>query len=306
MMARVIILKVVRPEFEHYTYNCFGIKPVFNKRIRRHFKSMIAANDENQNEPSLPPIYSRSKRIAALDGKDWLFGTATPAIKNRHALEPRPKFSYYIPGVGPMFRTMRIDSLTGPEIHTEIYTNALKQPQVIKRLTDIHAGAGDSVALRCEIHGDPKPEIYWYKDGKLLLSNNKLWMHYQNGKEAELIISCATERDAGWYTCKARNCFGSRETSCSVRVESFLNSQNNPWRSKAKHFEKRLLFKDYSRTANSPEYSYLKSYYFASLPSLFDVKFKRHWNRVQRYYGLDEEAYKKPLRDWTKVTSFRS
>ena len=70
---------------------------------------------------------------------------------------------------------------------------------------------GDSVSISCIINeGLPKPEIHWSKDKWPL----------EEQKNTTLRLTKVTAKDAGRYTCKAKNEGGSAETSINVTVDS--------------------------------------------------------------------------------------
>ena len=72
---------------------------------------------------------------------------------------------------------------------------------------------GDSVNLTCNVtKGVPGPQISWLKDGDPL----------SREKNTTLILTNVTDRDQGWYTCKAQNAGGSFTDRIYFTVKSKL------------------------------------------------------------------------------------
>ena len=66
-----------------------------------------------------------------------------------------------------------------------------------------------NITLRCEADALPKPRYLWKFDGAIL------YKEVQN----TLSITNAQVKDAGGYTCKVENFYGSKETTRMVNVE---------------------------------------------------------------------------------------
>ncbi len=73
--------------------------------------------------------------------------------------------------------------------------------------------------------GKPNPTMRWYKEGSELDSNTNedILISFDSGLGlAVLVIKQVAPKDAGRYTCVARNALGSCSTSASVNVQGFL------------------------------------------------------------------------------------
>lgn len=66
---------------------------------------------------------------------------------------------------------------------------------------EVKAALSQKATLSCEV-SDPKAEVKWYKDGKLLTSTKAVHVE-SKGKIRELVIEKMDKKDAGEYTCEA-------------------------------------------------------------------------------------------------------
>ncbi|XP_029970331.1 obscurin [Salarias fasciatus] len=66
---------------------------------------------------------------------------------------------------------------------------------------EVKAPLSQKATLSCEV-SDPKMDVKWYKDGKLLTSSKAVHME-SKGKIRELVIEKMEKKDAGEYTCEA-------------------------------------------------------------------------------------------------------
>lgn len=81
------------------------------------------------------------------------------------------------------------------------------------------AQCGTDATLRCQIDGDPRPDVIWERKNVQILSNG----HYtlsEEGKAYLLTITGVTLQDAGQYICKAKNCIGETYAAASLKVET--------------------------------------------------------------------------------------
>lgn len=66
---------------------------------------------------------------------------------------------------------------------------------------EVKASLSQKATLSCEV-SDPKTEVKWYKDGRLLTSTTAVHVE-SKGKICELVIEKMDKKDAGEYTCEA-------------------------------------------------------------------------------------------------------
>ena len=92
-------------------------------------------------------------------------------------------------------------------------------PQVMLSPAQQTRDEGGNMAFYCTVRGNPPPTVEWRFKGKKLLPGAKYLI-----KVGEFIIKNLNYRDAGQYTCHAKNILGSSEAngSLSVRGKSCL------------------------------------------------------------------------------------
>ena len=71
------------------------------------------------------------------------------------------------------------------------------------------AQIGQPVELPCNATGLPRPVVTWWKDTRLLPTNDPTGLgQYENGVLNQLRLRHVRTEDAGVYTCQAQNSFG--------------------------------------------------------------------------------------------------
>ncbi|EGT58022.1 hypothetical protein CAEBREN_29713 [Caenorhabditis brenneri] len=89
----------------------------------------------------------------------------------------------------------------------------MEPPTVKVSPSEIHFNMRDSVNLTCQSLGDPKPEMHWYYQGRLINSDYKFMV----GPESKyLFIRDATPHDEGQYECRAMSPAGHAQDHANV------------------------------------------------------------------------------------------
>ncbi|XP_044043065.1 obscurin-like protein 1a [Siniperca chuatsi] len=97
-------------------------------------------------------------------------------------------------------------------------------PRVLGYPRPVVALCGTDVILRCQIDGDPRPDVIWERKNIQILSEG----HYkltEEGKAYLLTITGVTLQDAGQYICKAKNSIGETYAAVSLKVEGEAQPQ---------------------------------------------------------------------------------
>lgn len=97
-------------------------------------------------------------------------------------------------------------------------------PRVLGYPRPVVAQCGTVATLRCQIDGDPRPDVIWERKSIQILSDG----HYkltEEGKAYLLTITGVTPQDAGQYICKAKNSIGETYAAASLKVEGEVQPQ---------------------------------------------------------------------------------
>ncbi|XP_038136864.1 obscurin-like protein 1a [Cyprinodon tularosa] len=98
-------------------------------------------------------------------------------------------------------------------------------PRVLSYPRPVVAQCGTDVTLRCQIGGDPPPDVIWEHKNFQIISEGRYKIS-EEGKTYLLNISRVTQEDAGQYICKARNSIGETYAAASLKVEGELLENN--------------------------------------------------------------------------------
>uniref|UniRef100_A0A3P9K2F2 Obscurin-like protein 1 n=1 Tax=Oryzias latipes TaxID=8090 RepID=A0A3P9K2F2_ORYLA len=97
-------------------------------------------------------------------------------------------------------------------------------PRVLGYPRPVVAQCGTDATLRCQISGDPRPDVIWERKNVQILPE-KRYKISEEGKLYLLTITGVTQQDAGQYICKARNSVG--ETYAAASLKKWNNGSND-------------------------------------------------------------------------------
>ncbi|XP_031414919.1 obscurin-like protein 1a [Clupea harengus] len=92
-------------------------------------------------------------------------------------------------------------------------------PRVLGYPRPVAVRDGMDAQLKCQIGGDPQPDVVWERKNVPLLSEGRYSIS-QEGKAYFLCISCVTAEDSGQYICKAKNSIGETCAAAMLKVEN--------------------------------------------------------------------------------------
>ncbi|KAJ4924345.1 hypothetical protein JOQ06_000585, partial [Pogonophryne albipinna] len=76
------------------------------------------------------------------------------------------------------------------------------------------------VVISAQVAGQPKPMVYWLKDGVSVKTAGRFAVRDTDDGTAEMRISSAQRSDAGQYVCKITNEYGAKQAECRLEVKS--------------------------------------------------------------------------------------
>lgn len=101
------------------------------------------------------------------------------------------------------------------DIVIKVKTSEKEPPQILEALKSMTVREGDSVILKSQIVGNPKPTIQWLKNGK---PDNKLSTS-EDGDVYSLTLIQPNKNDTAEYTIKATNEVGTAECTALITIE---------------------------------------------------------------------------------------
>lgn len=99
-------------------------------------------------------------------------------------------------------------------------------PNFDKLLSDILAPEGERIVFECVLRGDPKPNVKWFVNSKILENSDRIQMTQSDDGTVKLIIDNVSINDKGLYTVKATNSSGEAKCFSHLIVKS-VNAPEN-------------------------------------------------------------------------------
>ncbi|XP_054713925.1 hemicentin-1-like [Uloborus diversus] len=97
----------------------------------------------------------------------------------------------------------------------DLYINVLYQPVISEANQELSVVEGSTINLPCNVEGDPKPLISWYKNG-IELTSNEIFSLENDGS---LKVKFVGEEHEGDYTCSASNIVGTSDQVVKLIVK---------------------------------------------------------------------------------------
>ncbi|KAL1022126.1 hypothetical protein UPYG_G00022460 [Umbra pygmaea] len=87
-------------------------------------------------------------------------------------------------------------------------------------LTDKAVTEGQEVTMSVKVQGHPQPMVYWLRDRVTLKTTGRFIIREMEDGTSEMIITSAQRTDAGLYTCKIINEYGTKHSECKLEVKA--------------------------------------------------------------------------------------
>nr|XP_040029937.1 leucine-rich repeat, immunoglobulin-like domain and transmembrane domain-containing protein 3a [Gasterosteus aculeatus aculeatus] len=121
------------------------------------------------------------------------------------------------------------ENLSGVLFQRAELDNCVK-PSVMTSATKITSPLGSNVLLRCDAAGFPTPTLYWDKSDGSLVNNTVQESPGDGVRWSIMSLHGILHKDAGNYSCKAKNVAGNAEAAISISVAGALSTTILPLR----------------------------------------------------------------------------
>ncbi|XP_068596838.1 leucine-rich repeat, immunoglobulin-like domain and transmembrane domain-containing protein 3a [Brachionichthys hirsutus] len=119
------------------------------------------------------------------------------------------------------------ENLAGVLFQRAELDNCVK-PSVMTSATKITSSLGSNVLLRCDATGFPTPTLYWAKSGRSPVNNTVQESPGAGIRWSILSLYGIMYKDAGNYSCKAKNVAGNAEATISLSVAGTIRTTRPP------------------------------------------------------------------------------
>ncbi|XP_068451475.1 leucine-rich repeat, immunoglobulin-like domain and transmembrane domain-containing protein 3a [Clinocottus analis] len=119
------------------------------------------------------------------------------------------------------------ENLAGVLFQRAELDNCVK-PSVMTSATKITSGLGSNVLLRCDATGLPTPTLYWEKSGGSQVNNTVQESPSEGVRWSIMSLHGILHKDAGNYSCRAKNDAGNAEATITVLVAGAISTTMLP------------------------------------------------------------------------------
>ena len=91
-------------------------------------------------------------------------------------------------------------------------------PVFVHELADMHVPDGSPACFECVVHGNPKPNITWYRESFLVEPSDEFVQSYDENNACSLHIKEVFPEDEGTYTVVAKNSQGTSISAAELVV----------------------------------------------------------------------------------------
>ncbi|XP_054706308.1 titin-like isoform X2 [Uloborus diversus] len=96
----------------------------------------------------------------------------------------------------------------------------LVAPKFVKKLTPLQVLDGQTAEISCQVSGNPRPTITWFKQTQIIKPSEEFQIFYDEDNVTTLVIREVFPEDAGTYTVVAKNAAGFASCSAELVVET--------------------------------------------------------------------------------------
>nr|XP_020463106.1 leucine-rich repeat, immunoglobulin-like domain and transmembrane domain-containing protein 3 [Monopterus albus] len=104
------------------------------------------------------------------------------------------------------------------------------KPSVMASATKIASPLGSNVLLRCDATGSPTPTLYWTRSDGSRVNRTVEESPGEGIKWSIMILNGILYKDAGNYSCKAKNVAGNAEATISLSIAGSISTTSPPAR----------------------------------------------------------------------------
>lgn len=95
------------------------------------------------------------------------------------------------------------------------YFFCLDEPEITQGNNEFDAVEGSTITLPCNVKGDPKPAIIWFKDNVEVVSSDNLHLK----SDGSLKLNKVLVKDEGEYVCSATNIVGTSDQTLKLTIK---------------------------------------------------------------------------------------
>ena len=106
-------------------------------------------------------------------------------------------------------------------IHLTSFSEQTCSAKFTQEIKDCRVKEGQKAKFEAHFAGNPKPEVTWEREGKVVENSKEMAIKIKDGKTSLTIAEAAIDMN-GYFTCRVKNQLGSDRTRSLLTVSSKL------------------------------------------------------------------------------------
>nr|XP_033803021.1 striated muscle preferentially expressed protein kinase isoform X2 [Geotrypetes seraphini] len=157
---------------------------------------------------------------------DHLLNHACTVLSDDEYLSPPEELTEFGTPLHQVTSTMKLQHPSISQIRSTMQTHLKTQPTFEVTLSDQSVLEGEDVTMSVRIKSDPKPIVYWLKNRRPVKQDTRYRVLEEASGAFTLLISAAEKSDAGFYTCKAINEYGTKQCEARLEIQAHMDSRS--------------------------------------------------------------------------------
>ncbi|XP_030064611.1 striated muscle preferentially expressed protein kinase [Microcaecilia unicolor] len=157
---------------------------------------------------------------------DQLINHACTVLSDDEYLSPPEELTEFGTPLHQVTSTMKLQHPNLSQLRSTMQTHFKAQPIFEVTLSDQSVLEGEDVTMSVRVKSDLKPIVNWLRNRRPVKQDTRHRVLEEESGAFTLLITAAETSDAGFYTCKAINEYGTKQCEARLEIQAHLDIQS--------------------------------------------------------------------------------